>query len=161
GNANSNYAGTVALTSSDAMATLPAAYTFTPKDKGKHPFSVKLSTPALQSINAADGSLSTSARIVVSSSSLDVLLQSDPEDAANSAMGVIGTAGNDTIDISPNDASGDQLQVTVNGTSQGSSFAPTGHVLVYGLGGNDVIRVLGGSGALAGVLVASPVVIDA
>jgi uncharacterized repeat protein (TIGR01451 family) len=161
GNANGSYSGSVTLTSSDAMATLPTAYTFTAKDKGKHTFSVKLSTPALQSISATDGTLSTSARIVVSTSIPVVLLQSDPENPVKTALVIIGTDGTDTINISPSNLAGDQLQVSVNAVSQGSSFAPTGHVLVYGLGGNDTIRVLSGSGALTGVQVASPVVIDA
>jgi uncharacterized repeat protein (TIGR01451 family) len=161
GNANGSYTGTVTLTSSDAMATLPAAYAFTPKDKGKHTFPIKMSTPALQSIAVTDGTLSTSTRIVVSSSIPVVLLQPDPENPSNTALVVIGTVGNDNIDISPSSFAGNQLQVSVNGVSQGSAFAPTGHVLVYSLGGNDVIRVLSGSGALTGVLVASPVVIDA
>ena len=47
----------VTLTSSDAAAVLPAAYTFAARDAGKHVFPVTLNTAGLQSITAADGTL--------------------------------------------------------------------------------------------------------
>lgn len=161
GNVNFDYTGSITLTSSDALATLPPAFSFTARDKGQHAFPVTLNTPALQSITAADGSLSTSARIVVAGSTAVVLIQPDPEDPAKTALVVIGTNRNDTIDISPANLAGDVLQVIANGVSQGTAFAPTGHILAYGLGGKDTIRILSGTGALAGVQVARAFVIDA
>jgi len=50
------FTGTVTLTSSDAKATLPAAYTFTPADNGVHVFTVALNTIGTQSITATSGS---------------------------------------------------------------------------------------------------------
>ena len=54
GNPASGYIGTVVLSSSDAQAGLPAAYTFTSKDAGVHTFSVTLKTAGSQAITATD-----------------------------------------------------------------------------------------------------------
>ena len=58
GNTVTNYAGTAAFTSTDAQATLPAAYTFTPADAGTHTFTVGLHTATkpgqFWSVGAAD-----------------------------------------------------------------------------------------------------------
>ena len=48
------YAGKVHLASSDAGAALPADYTFTSKDEGKHVFSVTLKTAGQESLTAID-----------------------------------------------------------------------------------------------------------
>src|SRR5262249_26267142 len=48
------YAGTVHLTSSDRRAVLPADYTFTAADAGKHTFTATLVTAGTQSLNATD-----------------------------------------------------------------------------------------------------------
>src|SRR5262249_54554884 len=50
--------GTVYFTSSDAQAALPANYTFTAADAGKHTFSATLKTVGTQSIAAADTQIS-------------------------------------------------------------------------------------------------------
>lgn len=44
GNLVSNYGGTVSFTSTDSLAGLPNAYTFSPSDAGSHTFSVDLKT---------------------------------------------------------------------------------------------------------------------
>jgi len=54
GNIASRYTGTVHFSSSDAKALLPANYTFTAGDAGKHTFSAALKTTGTQSIAAAD-----------------------------------------------------------------------------------------------------------
>lgn len=54
GNVAWGYTGTVNFTSSDAKAVLPANYTFTSADAGKHTFSATLKTSGTQSINATD-----------------------------------------------------------------------------------------------------------
>jgi subtilisin family serine protease len=53
-NVASGYMGTVALTSSDGHAILPADYTFNAADAGTHTFSVTLETAGTQSITATD-----------------------------------------------------------------------------------------------------------
>jgi PKD repeat protein len=50
-----------------------------------------------------------------------------------------GTTGGDTITVQPADTNG-TVDVVVNGQDQGT-FVPTGQVVVYGQGGNDVIQV--------------------
>ena len=54
GNLTSGYHGTVHLTSSDAIAVLPANYGLVPADHGAHAFSVTLKTAGTQSVTATD-----------------------------------------------------------------------------------------------------------
>jgi biotin carboxyl carrier protein len=54
------YAGTVSLTSSDANASLPGSYTFSPgTDNGTHTFTVSLSTAESATLTATDTTTST------------------------------------------------------------------------------------------------------
>jgi uncharacterized repeat protein (TIGR01451 family) len=162
GNVNPGYRGTVTLSSTDPAAQLAGHHTFTAKDAGKHGFAVTFKTAGLQTITAVDGTPLTASQpnIVVAAKSVTVLMQPDPVNSANTALVIVGTSGKDAIDILPTNADGTQVQVVVNRTSRGT-FAPTGHILVYGIGGNDTIRLLAGTGTLAGVKVAIPVVISA
>jgi hypothetical protein len=59
GNTATGYAGTIHFTSSDPQATLPADYTFTSSDLGKHSFDVTLTTVGNQTITAVDAATST------------------------------------------------------------------------------------------------------
>ena len=72
-----NYTGTVALTSSDAAATLPASYTFTSADHGVKSFKVTFATIGSQTITATDTTtatlLSTSTVNVIDATSLPSL----------------------------------------------------------------------------------------
>jgi hypothetical protein len=54
GNLVPGYLGTVRLTSGDAQALLPAAYTFTAADRGSHVFRVTLKTAGSQAVTATD-----------------------------------------------------------------------------------------------------------
>jgi hypothetical protein len=56
GNVVQQYAGKVALTSSDPKATVPLAYTFVSDDHGQHDFPVTLATAGSQTVRAADES---------------------------------------------------------------------------------------------------------
>jgi hypothetical protein len=49
-----DFTGTVSLTSSDAAAALPTAYTFTANDHGSHTFQVTFQTTGSQSVTATD-----------------------------------------------------------------------------------------------------------
>ena len=53
-NVATGYTGTVHLASSDAAATLPADYTFTPADAGVHAFPITLTTVGERSISVTD-----------------------------------------------------------------------------------------------------------
>lgn len=67
GHVASGYAGTVKLTSSDPNATLPASYTFTAADHGKHTFKVTFAAAGTQTVTASD-----SANSLAASASLSV-----------------------------------------------------------------------------------------
>src|SRR5262249_9703512 len=54
GHTAAGYSGTVHVTSSDSQAVLPANYTFTAADAGKHVFSITLKTTGTQSLTATD-----------------------------------------------------------------------------------------------------------
>jgi parallel beta-helix repeat protein len=56
GNTIKGYTGTVTFTSSDAAATLPAAYAFKATDVGAHTFTATLNTAGTQTITASDAS---------------------------------------------------------------------------------------------------------
>jgi hypothetical protein len=56
GNTATGYRGTVQFSSTDLQATLPANYTFTATDAGKHTFSAALKTAGTQSLTATDTS---------------------------------------------------------------------------------------------------------
>jgi hypothetical protein len=72
-------------------------------------------------------------------------LEADPFIAGATALYVGGTAGSDTITFSPADASG-RVKATIknaatkNVTVTLGVFAPTGHIVAYGIAGNDVIQ---------------------
>ncbi len=84
-----------------------------------------------------DGGVSTAATHSIAITAVE--LQTDPFDPSLTALVVGGTTAADKIVIKPADASG-TLQVKINGDSLGN-FRPTGHVLVYGQAGADVIRL--------------------
>ncbi len=71
-----------------------------------------------------------------------VALEPDPADATLTALFVGGTVGSDVITITPADVTGRTVAVTINGVAQpGGPFAPTGHIVVYGQSGNEVIQL--------------------
>jgi hypothetical protein len=74
-------------------------------------------------------------------------VQNDPGDATKKALVVEGTANGEVIGLSP--ATGNAIALSVNAISVGTFAAPGGvafaHLLVYGYGGDDIIRVTGGA----------------
>src|SRR5262249_17960336 len=71
GNVITNYLGTLHFTSSDSKAGLPADYTFTTADQGKHSFQITLKTTGSQTLSVTDknnSSLKASASIAVTTS---------------------------------------------------------------------------------------------
>jgi Ca2+-binding RTX toxin-like protein len=70
-----------------------------------------------------------------------VALEPDPADPTKTALVVGGTTGSDVITLTPADPSGHSVQVSINGVVQpGGPFTPTGPILVYSQGGNDVVQ---------------------
>ena len=66
------------------------------------------------------------------------VLVADPAAAGKKALVIHGTAGDDVITVRPVGASTTAYTVTINGVSQPVAGV-TGRILVYGLGGNDMI----------------------
>jgi sugar lactone lactonase YvrE len=71
--ADTTFIGTVTLSSTDPIATLPAPYTFQPSDNGTHTFTVYLNTKGTQSITATSGTVSGSQTGIVVSDAIWVL----------------------------------------------------------------------------------------
>jgi hypothetical protein len=79
GNVASGYTGAVQFTSSDVKAVLPANYTFTSGDAGKHTFSATLKTAGTQSLKATAGALiATDAGITVKPAAASKFILSAP-----------------------------------------------------------------------------------
>jgi sugar lactone lactonase YvrE len=66
-------------------------------------------------------------------------LEADPLDPTQTALYVGGTTGADTILIKPVDANG-TVSAKIGTTGLGK-FQPTGHIIVYGQAGDDIIRL--------------------
>ncbi len=103
GNVATGYTGTVHFTSTDPQASLPANYTFTAADAGKHTFSATLKTAGTQSITATDTASAsitgtTSATVVSSPSASAALLKLDSTTEGN-WIGAYGSQGYNIIGI--------------------------------------------------------------
>ena len=83
-------------------------------------------------------------------------IETDPYTAGATALFVGGTSGNDVITFKPADASG-KVAVSITNVSTGNvakslgTFSPTGHLVAYGLAGNDTIQMV--SATIAGKVV--------
>ena len=83
-------------------------------------------------------------------------VETDPYTAGATALFVGGTSGNDVITFKPADASG-KVAVSITNLSTGNvakslgTFSPTGHLVAYGLAGNDTIQMV--SATIAGKVV--------
>jgi Ca2+-binding RTX toxin-like protein len=93
-------------------------------------------------VMAVDSANNASPQAAMQSTTIQtVALETDPGDSTRTALVIGGTTGNDMITISPADGTGKTFTVRINGVVQpGGPFAPTGHILVYGQAGADVIR---------------------
>jgi hypothetical protein len=96
GNTVINYQGTIAFTSSDQQAGLPASYSFTPADGGTHTFAVILKTAGTQSITVTDtmnNSLSGALGVQVSAAAAArIVLSGYPATTAGAAQPFTVTA---------------------------------------------------------------------
>jgi hypothetical protein len=68
-----------------------------------------------------------------------VAMETDPADSTKTALFVGGTTGNDNIAISPSVSMSNGVKVGANSVNYGEFF-PTGHVIVYGQTGADIIK---------------------
>ncbi len=129
GNVANGYTGTVAFSSSDAKAILPANYSFSSTDQGSHTFSVTLETAGTQSITVVD---SSSFGITGSEAGINV------QPAALAGFTVTGfpttaTAGTaHSFTVSATDAYGNVITgylgtVALSSTDSNAAFSPTAY----------------------------------
>jgi hypothetical protein len=94
GNISTSYRGSVAFSSSDVQAGLPANYTFANKDSGVHAFSVTLKTAGVQTVSVvdlADGtvrSLASTINVKASATVGSFVVSSSPAATAGNAQAV-------------------------------------------------------------------------
>src|SRR5262249_41386479 len=134
--------------------------TFKTTDRGTKVFTATPTVAGQRTFTVTDMAPGTA--IVPTSAATRVL----PDKAAamdGNDLVVAGSAGVDTIVVRPVDAAGAQVEVLINSVvAAGGPFTPTGAILVFGLGGNDVIRIdpgVGG-GPAPGALVSVRAVLD-
>jgi len=88
------------------------------------------------------GECSSSAAVsVVAVSVQAVELRDDPTYSGKRSLYVLGTAGNDTVQVSPSSQPG-AVEVVLNGVNYGA-FAPTGRIIVYAGAGDDSFQAAG------------------
>jgi uncharacterized protein (TIGR03118 family) len=138
----------------DTVQIAGQTYTFKPGEYGKHAFAIAL--PAgLQTLSAVDATSAgvqtgTEANLTVVDAAVALAL--DPTNPAAQALIVIAPPRG-TIVITPVDAAGTSVTVTVNGkAAPGGPFAPTGHIIVFGQAASSTVRVAAnGQGATVSV----------
>jgi hypothetical protein len=133
GDVVTNYTGTVHLVSSDPEAILPPDYQFQPSDSGTHAFSVRLSTPGTQYVNAVDTVSALYENLPVTSLFADPypIIRSDsdpftvlpPLTIAGPSNVVAGTPFSLTVRVM--DASGTRPDPSYRGTITFTSTDPT------------------------------------
>jgi hypothetical protein len=121
GNIATSYTGTVAFSSSDPIAALPASYTFTTADAGTHVFTAALKRAGTQSVTvtdtAASALTSTETGIVVSPAAVAQFAISGPTSVTKGvgfkitvttedAFGNLNTGYRGTVHLSSTDATG-------------------------------------------------------
>jgi hypothetical protein len=136
GSVDTGYTGTIALTSTDGQASLPANYTFVAGDGGVHSFSVTLKSAGTQALTASDtvtGTITGSeGGITVNPAAASTLLVS-----GFPATVTAGVAGNVTVtaeDAFGNTATGYTGTVHFTGTDAQASL-PADYTFVAGDGG--------------------------
>jgi hypothetical protein len=104
-----------------------------------HVFTTTGTFPA--SLTATDPSGNASVPATLSVAVSTVLMETDPLNSSLTALYVGGTLGSDTIAVTPvvNNGVNNGVKVAMNFVGYGS-FVPTGHVVVYGQSGNDIIK---------------------
>jgi hypothetical protein len=145
-NVATGYQATVSFNSSDARATLPAAYTFTAADAGVHTFTngVTLITAGSQTLSVTDGTLTASAGVTVTPAPAVALMITAPATvnsgtAFDITVRAVDPYGNTdvnyagTISFSSSDPDPGVVlppSYTFSATDQGSVYFPGGGTLI-------------------------------
>jgi len=124
GNAVKDYTGQVTVTSDDAAAVLPAAYTYVSADSGSHTFGVALATSGTRTVTVSDGTLGDHASVTVShgSAAQFVIDQLASEAIAGASQGFRVTARDRFGNLVTNHAG----PVTLGSTDPAASFGAPG-----------------------------------
>ena len=142
-NVATGYTGTVALSSSDAQAGLPASYGFMSTDSGSHAFSVTLETAGAQSITATDtvsaGLTGSQSGITVRAASAQSLVLSGlpANPIAGAAFNVKVTA----YDAYDNVATGYTGKVTLSSSDGHAVLPPSGYLFTSTDAGSHTFSV--------------------
>ncbi len=115
------------VTQASGAGTCTASHAYA--TKGAYTVTLTLTSP---------GYVISATKTVTVAAQGSALLAPDPLNPAKTALYVYGTNGNDVILVGVNSAG--QVQVAINYFLVGT-YAPTGHIIVYGLGGSDTIAV--------------------
>jgi hypothetical protein len=132
GNTANGYAGTIALTATDARANLPGAVTYVPaSDAGSHPFSVVLLTTGAQTVTATDvtnPAIACTLGIAITPAA-PKLVVTLPSDTNSGFPANVGVAVKDLFDNAiPNFAG----TVSFTSTDTGAGAAPPGDLTFTG-----------------------------
>ena len=134
GNVASGYTGTVAFSSSDLIAALPANYTFTAADAGVRTFTAALKRAGTQSLTVADTAAPTitsaEGGIVVSAAAVSQFAISGPSSvtqsvgfkitvSAEDAFGNVNAGYRGTVHLSSTDATGGTQNFTFSNNDNG------------------------------------------
>ena len=155
GNVVGSYTGTVTLTSTDAQATLPVAYTFTSLDAGQHTFSLTLKTAGTWSVTAAD-----TANSISGLSNFSVA----PAAATSCGLTVLNRAGTNVavrvrvIDPFSNLATGYRNTIALTSSDGAAQLPPPATYTAVDAGSHDFTAVLptGGSQTITATDLATP-----
>jgi RHS repeat-associated protein len=158
--------GNRVTTFTDTVTVSGQTYSFKPRDQGIHAFNGTLTTPGVVTLTATDMSHDT----VESGSQADIIvvgaavaLTPDPGNSAENALVIVAPLAGGTIVITPANAAGTTVGVTINGKAQPVPASPVaiGHILVYCQSGKNLVEELPATlkGVSGQVLVAIPAVI--
>ena len=138
GNVATGYTGTVALTSSDSQAALPAPHAFTAGDAGAHTFSATLKTAGSQTVSASAGSISgTSGSISIDPASLATLAVDAPASTTAGDAVSVTVSGADAYGNPTTNYTG---TVTLT-SSDGQAVLPAPHAYTGADAGTHVFSV--------------------
>ncbi len=126
GNIATGYRGTVLITSSDTLATLPAAYTFTAADAGSHTFSITYKSSGGQTLVVQD----TVNTLYLTSSVRDVLITASTMTGfafrapSNATAGLAFSVNVSAVDVYGNAIIGYRGKIHFTGASGGGNLLP-------------------------------------
>ncbi len=143
-----NYTGTVAFTSSDTGATVPANYAFQLSDRGFHPFSVTFANTGSQSVTVTDTMTSTitgMASTTVTAAEVPTSLAIDAPQ--NAPLGVPVVVRVNVLDANGNPIPDFAGQISLTSADTAAKIVPLSTVLPGGLASNLFLVTFGTSGS--------------